>query len=93
MKTVNTRISSKNQLTLPMALVKKYGLDVSRNVTITDKGGALIIRPEPPLEKRIGKLWQSLPARTFPPLSDEQISAETRATYARHYARKRPTDK
>lgn len=61
MKTVNARISSKNQLTLPAALVRKYKLDVNRNVTIVDKGGAITIRPEPTLEDRMHKAWKQLP--------------------------------
>lgn len=81
MKTVNARISSKNQLTLPAALVRKYKLDVNRAVTITDKGGVITIKPAPTLDERMREAWKQLPP--FKGVkSDEEFQQISRQAWA-----------
>ena len=62
MKTIKATLTSKNQLTLPAKLVRKYNLDKQRVVVITERKNSIEIRPQPSLEERMRKNWQKLPA-------------------------------
>lgn len=81
MKTVNARISSKNQLTLPAALVRKYKLDVNRDVTITDRGGIITIKPAPTLDEILTEVWKQLPP-FIGVTSDEEFQRISREAWA-----------
>ncbi len=84
MTSVKARITSKNQLTLPAALVRKYKLDINRNVTITEKNGTLVIKPEPSLSEVMQPIWAEF-HRTHPnfkPLSDAEFKQATRDAFA-----------
>lgn len=61
MTPINARVTSKNQLTLPAKLVRKYKIDKNRAVTITDRNGVIEIRPQPTLEERMHQAWEKLP--------------------------------
>lgn len=81
MKSVNATITSKNQLTLPIKLVRKYKLDINRHVTITEKNGMLVINPQPPLQERLEKLWAQFPAIKGIQ-TDEELKQATREAFA-----------
>lgn len=77
-------ITSKNQITLPAELVRKYKLDKNRTLTITDKKGALELRPQPTLEERMRPHWEEF-HRTHPnhkPLNDEELKKAIREAVA-----------
>jgi len=61
MKTIKATITSKNQLTLPAKLVRKYGFDKQRIVNLTERNGKIEIQALPSLEERMRKHWQKLP--------------------------------
>jgi len=75
MKTVNATITSKNQLTLPAKIVRRYGFDKNRQVIITEKKGVIEIRPQPTLEERMQKHWDKFRRQqpNFKPLSDAEL--------------------
>ncbi len=90
MTTVNATVTSKNQLTLPIKLVRKYKLDKNRVVTITDRDGVIEIRLQPTLEQRMKKHWDAFHRShpNFPALSDEDIHGEVRKAYESYYEQK-----
>lgn len=62
MKDTIVTITSKNQITLPAALVRKLKLEKNRQLKLTENKGKLELTPQPSLEERMQKFWQSLPA-------------------------------
>lgn len=87
MTSKNITITSKNQITLPAELVRKYKLGKNRVLTITDKKGVLELRPQPSLEERMRPHWEAFKKShpNFPKLSDEDIHNEVRKAYQDYY--------
>jgi len=84
MKTVKATITSKNQLTLPAKLVRKYNLDKNRLVVITEKKNSIEIRPQPSLEERMRPHWEKFRATrpNIKPLSEKQLKQAIRESVA-----------
>lgn len=61
MASKKVRITSKNQITLPIEFVRKLKLEKNRTVTITEKNGQLTLEPEPSIRQQMQKQWDSLP--------------------------------
>lgn len=61
MKDTFVTITSKNQITLPAAIVRKMKLEKTRRLRITEKKGKLELTPEPSLQERLEKFWKTLP--------------------------------
>lgn len=61
MTSKNITLTSKNQITLPAEYVRKLHLGKNRQLSITQRGSELIIKPEPSLEARMQKIWSKLP--------------------------------
>jgi len=82
MTTKNVTITSKNQITLPAELVRNLKLTKRRRLTIRQRGGELILTPEPELEERLKVIWRQLPpfqgTRT-----DEELKKTAREAWAR----------
>ena len=58
MKTVKATITSKNQLTIPIKYVRNLGLDTTRQVTVTQRGGKLIITPlVTDINSKLDQIW------------------------------------
>ncbi len=81
MTPINAKITSKNQLTLPAKLVRKYKIDKNRAVTITENNGVIEIRPQPTLEERMRQAWKKLPAFQGTK-TDEDLKQAIRDTYS-----------
>ena len=80
-------VTSKNQITLPADLVRKYKLDKNRILTITDKKGALELRPQATLEERMRPHGEEF-KRTHPnfkPPTEDKIHEEVSDTYANYF--------
>lgn len=88
MISVNATLTSKNQLTLPIKLVRKFKLDKNRSLIISEKkNGTIEIRPQPSLQSRMQKHWDEF-HRThpdFPKLTDEDIRHEARLAYEDYF--------
>lgn len=61
MKDIIVTITSKNQITLPAATVRKMKLEKLRRLKLTEKKGKLELTPEPSLRDRLEKSWATLP--------------------------------
>jgi len=76
-------VTSKNQITLPAELVRKYKLDKNRRLSITEKKGALELRPQPSLEERMRPHWEAF-RKSHPnhkPLTDEELKRAIRDSF------------
>lgn len=75
MTTKNITITSKNQITIPADIVRDMKLNTHRRLSIRKRGDELILRPEPALEDKLGKIWEQLPA--FPGTATDEILKST----------------
>jgi bifunctional DNA-binding transcriptional regulator/antitoxin component of YhaV-PrlF toxin-antitoxin module len=83
----NITITSKNQITIPIDLVRKMKLGKNRQLQIRMRGDELVLKQEPPLTELMQPLWDDF-HRThpeFPALTDEDIHTESQQAYAEHF--------
>ncbi len=92
MRTRNVTVTSKNQITLPADLVRKYKLDENRVMEVREKpGGVLELRPAPLLEQIMKKHWDHFKKMNpdyIPPTGkelDDMMHDEVHDTYADHF--------
>ena len=81
MKRRNVTVTSKNQITLPADLVRKYKLDENRVLEVRERNGVLELRPTLSLEERMQETWKILPPFTGTKTNAELTQA-TRDAYA-----------
>jgi AbrB family looped-hinge helix DNA binding protein len=82
MTPIKGTVTSKNQVTLPAKLVRKYGLNKGRMITFTDKDGAIEIRPQPSLGELMAPIWKETAKYIRRPISDEELKQAIRQTKA-----------
>jgi len=83
MKRRKVTVTSKNQITIPADLVRKYNLDQNSIMTVSERDGSIVLSPLPSLRERMKEHWDYF-QRTHPdykPLTDEQIHTQARDTY------------
>ena len=82
-------VTSKNQITLPADIVRKYKLSKNRQLRISDKEGKLELKPLPTLEERMRPHWEEF-HRTHPnfkPPAEDEIHTEVSDTYKDYFDR------
>lgn len=91
MKRRNVTVTSKNQITLPADLVRKYKLDENRVLEVREHNGALELRPQPSVEDLMKKHWDHFKAKNpdyVPPTGkalDDMMHNEVRDAYAQYF--------
>ena len=71
-------VTSKNQITLPAELVRKYKLDKNRRLSIQLKKNAFILKPTPSLEQRLAPLRTEIAKHVKGSLTDQEIQQSVR---------------
>ena len=61
MTTRNVTVTSKNQITIPVDIVRDMGLGTHRRLSIRKRGDELILIAEPELKDKLQKIWDQLP--------------------------------
>lgn len=82
MKDINVTITSKNQITLPVDIVRKWNLQGQRRLSIRRRGDELILKPLPSLQSRMRTIWAQLPAITGT-ATDKELQDAIRTTVGR----------
>ena len=81
MTTKYITITSKNQITIPADLVRDMQLNTHRRLSIRKRGDELILKAEPALEDKLGKIWGQLPS--FPgTVTDEKLESTTKEAWS-----------
>jgi bifunctional DNA-binding transcriptional regulator/antitoxin component of YhaV-PrlF toxin-antitoxin module len=84
MKRRHVTVTSKNQITLPADLVRKYKLDEHRVLEVNEKNGSLVLSPAPTLDETLATIHEL--TRPYlgdkPVLSDEELKQAIRQTAA-----------
>jgi len=83
MKTVKATITSKNQITIPAAFVRKMHLNRNMQVQVRQRGNDLILTPVPSLRESLQPIWQEAAKTISGSLTDEQIKASVRQIAAK----------
>ena len=74
-------LTSKNQISLPAAYVRKINLAPSRRFTYRQRGDEIILKPEPSLHEALEELRSKL-SKPIPSLTAEELNQEIRNSYA-----------
>jgi bifunctional DNA-binding transcriptional regulator/antitoxin component of YhaV-PrlF toxin-antitoxin module len=74
-------ITSKNQITIPISMVRDLRLGMHRRLNIRKHGNELILSPEPALEDHLRKIWEQLPPFKGTK-SNEDLQQTTKDTWA-----------
>lgn len=82
MKSKNVTITSKNQITLPIAMVRKLNVGPNRQLTIHRRGDELILKPAPTLDEIMTPIWKQTAAYTKRPFSDDELKQAARHAIA-----------
>lgn len=61
MTTKNVTLTSKNQITIPVDIVRELQLGKHRRLTIRKRGDELILKTQPDLEEHLSTIWRQLP--------------------------------
>lgn len=81
-------LTSKNQVTIPVAAVRRLGLDASRRLTVEERAGEIVLKPELPIEKRFEKLWAANKPLVKRALSDDELRGGKQAAREEHVYQK-----
>ena len=84
MKRRSLTVTSKNQITLPADLVRKYKLDENRVLEVRERNGVLELRPTLSLEERMQETWKILP-----PFTGTKTDADLKQAIRNAYAEKK----
>jgi bifunctional DNA-binding transcriptional regulator/antitoxin component of YhaV-PrlF toxin-antitoxin module len=84
MTPIKATITSKNQITLPVKLVRKYKLDKNRVVIFTDKNGVIEIHPQPSIKESMAPIWKAMHThlKDKPVLTEEEFSQAVHQSFA-----------
>lgn len=80
-------LTSKNQITIPVDVVRSLGLDKTRRVRLAKQGNSVVLTPEASLEDRLETHWAKMRKHLDRPLSDAEIRE------ARHEAHAQRADR
>ena len=75
-------LTSKNQISLPAAYVRKINLPPSRRFTYRQRGDEIILKPEPSLQEALAEIREQLPDKGLPSLTPEELQQEIHNSYA-----------
>jgi len=75
-------LTSKNQLSLPAAYVRKINLASTRRFTYRQRGEELILKPEASLQDALTEIRRQLPGKGLPSLTPEEVQQEIHNSYA-----------
>lgn len=83
MKRRTVTVTSKNQITLPADLVRKYKLNQNRTLAVNEQNGAIVLNPEPSLAEDMAAIWDEMRQYVTRPLSDNELKAAAHQAKAR----------
>lgn len=80
MNTYKVTITSKNQITLPAKLVRKFGLDKGQRLEVSDTGKTIELKVEPSFEEAMKPIWDKIAKQrgNKPPATNEELSRAAR---------------
>lgn len=87
MKEVRVKLTSKNQITLPVKIVRDMGLDKNRYITIKRRGASLLLSAEESFDERMKLIWAEAAKYIKRPQTDEEIKQAIREIGARRGAK------
>lgn len=84
MKEVRVKLTSKNQITLPVKIVRDMHMGSSRYFYIrkNSRKNVYELVPEPSFEERMADIWKETAKYIKRPLSDEELKNATREVFA-----------
>ena len=84
MTTYTVTITSKNQITLPAKLVRKFGLGKGQRLEVSDKGKTIELKTEPSFEETMQPIWDKIAKQrgNKPPATNKELSRAAREIWA-----------
>lgn len=89
MKTVT--LTSKNQLTLPAALVRQLGLANSRKLLVQKRGNSLLITPQKDIASQFSDIQTRVKPYVSQQFSDQQLKAGRQEAWLNRQSPKQPS--